>query len=62
MPFGLKDVGATFQCAMNLDFANEKDVFLVVYLDDLVVFSKSDEEHMYHLKTVFKSAENMACR
>jgi len=29
---------------MDLDFANEKDVFLVVYLDDLTVFSKSDEE------------------
>ena len=38
---------------MDLAFANEKDVFLFVYLDDLTVFSKSDEEHMYHLKTVF---------
>jgi len=54
MPFGLKNAGATFQCAMDLDFANEKDVFLVVYLDDSTVFSKSDEEHMYHLKTVFQ--------
>ena len=35
-------------------FANEKDVFLVVYLDDLTVFSKSDEEHMHHLKIVFQ--------
>ena len=54
MPFGLKNAGATFQRAMDLAFANEKDVFLVVYLDDLTVFSKSDEEHMYHLKTVFQ--------
>eukprot|EP00253_Pinus_taeda_P019140 PITA_19140 len=53
MPFGLKNAGATFQRAMDLTFANEKDVFLVVYLDDLMVFPKSDEEHMYHLKTVF---------
>eukprot|EP00253_Pinus_taeda_P027087 PITA_27087 len=35
-------------------FANEKDVFLVVYLDDLTVFSNLDEEHMYHLKIVFQ--------
>lgn len=35
-------------------FANEKDVFLVVYLDDISVFSKSDEEHLYHLKMVFQ--------
>eukprot|EP00253_Pinus_taeda_P013301 PITA_13301 len=54
MTFGLKNVGATFQRAMDLAFANEKDVFLVVYLDDLTVFSKSDEEHMHHLKIVFQ--------
>ena len=54
MPFGLKNAGATFQHAMELAFVNEKDVFLVVYLDDLMVFSKSIEEHMHHLKTVFQ--------
>eukprot|EP00253_Pinus_taeda_P034003 PITA_34003 len=35
MPFSLENADATFQCAMDLAFANEKDVFLVVYLDDL---------------------------
>eukprot|EP00253_Pinus_taeda_P031564 PITA_31564 len=54
MPFGLKNAGATFQWAMDMAFANEKDVFLVVYLDDLTVFSKSDEEHLYHLTMVFQ--------
>ena len=54
MPFGLKIVGATFQRAMDMAFTNEKDVFLVVYLDDLTFFSNSDEEHMYHLKTIFQ--------
>eukprot|EP00253_Pinus_taeda_P013463 PITA_13463 len=54
MPFGLKNAGATFQRAMDMAFANEKDVFLVVYLDDLTVFSNSDEEHLYHLKIVFQ--------
>lgn len=39
---------------MDMAFANEKDVFLVVYLDDLTVFSNSDEEHLYHLKDVFQ--------
>ncbi len=39
---------------MDIAFANEKDVFLVVYLDDLTVFSNSDEEHLYHLKIVFQ--------
>ncbi len=54
MPFGLKNAGATFQRAIDFSFTNEKDVFRVVYLDDLTVFSKSNEEHMYHLKTVFQ--------
>ena len=39
---------------MDIAFANEKDVFLVVYLDDLTIFSNSDEEHLYHLKIVFQ--------
>jgi len=62
IPFSLKNADATFQWAMDLAFANEKDDFLVVYLDDLTVFSKFDEEHMYHLKLSFKSAENMVYR
>jgi len=54
MPFGLKNVGATFQHAMDIAFANEMDVFLVVYLDDLIVFSGSDDEHLHHLRIVFQ--------
>lgn len=54
MPFGLKNAGATFQRVMDIAFTNEKDVFLFVYLDDLTVFSNSDEYHLYHLKIVFQ--------
>jgi len=39
---------------MDIAFTNEKDVFLVVYLYDLTVFSNSDEEHLYHIKIVFQ--------
>ena len=54
MPFRPKNAGATFQRAMEIDFANEKYVFLVVYLDDLTVFSGSDDEHFHHLRVVFQ--------
>lgn len=54
IPFGFKNAGATFQREMDMSFANEKDVFLVVYLDDLKVFYNSNAEHMYHLKTIFQ--------
>jgi len=37
--FGLKNAWATFQQAMEITFANEKNVFLVIYLDDLTIFS-----------------------
>jgi len=59
MSFGLKNAGATFQHAMDITFSNEKDVFLVVYLDDLTIFSNLDEEHLYHLKKKISIAENM---
>jgi hypothetical protein len=54
MPFGLMNAGATFQRAMDIDFIGEKDRFVVIYLDDIIVFSKTDEEHRCHLKKVFQ--------
>lgn len=39
---------------MDTAFAQEKDKILVIYLDDITVFSKSDEEHVTHLQRVFR--------
>jgi len=52
MSFDLEN--ATFQHAMDIAFANEKDVFLVVYLDDVTVFSHSDDEKLHHLRVIFQ--------
>jgi hypothetical protein len=38
---------------MDIAFVGEKDKFVVIYLDDITVFSKSDKEHCHHLKKVF---------
>jgi hypothetical protein len=54
MPFGLMNVGATFQRAMDIAFVGERDKFVVIYLDDLTVFYKTDEEHLMNLKQTFK--------
>lgn len=51
---GLKNAGSTLQRAMDMAFGNDKDVFLVVYLDDLTVYSNSYDEHLHHLKFVFQ--------
>jgi len=53
MPFGLKNAGATFQRAMDIAFEKEIHDFLVIYLDDLTVFSKTDQQHLDHLRQVF---------
>jgi hypothetical protein len=54
MSFGLMNAGATFQRAMDIAFVGERDKFVVIYLDDLTVFSKTDEEHLSHLKQTFE--------
>lgn len=53
MPFGPKNARATFQRAMDIAFSKEIHDFLVIYLDDLTAFSKSDQEHLEHLRQVF---------
>jgi hypothetical protein len=58
IPFGLMNVGSTFHRVMDITFIGETDKFLVIYLDDLTIFSKSDEDHLIHLKKIlfaFKS-------
>lgn len=54
IPFGLMNVGATFQRAMDIAFVEERDKILIIYLDDITMFSKSDEEHVAHLLRVFR--------
>ena len=53
MPFGLMNIGATFRRAMDIAFLEEIGYFIVIYLDDITVFSKIDEEHLAHLRKVF---------
>ncbi len=50
MPFGLMNAGANFQRAMDMDFVGERDKFIVIYLDDMTIFSKSDKDHLNHLR------------
>lgn len=54
MSFNLINAGETFQRAMDIAFMGEHDKFVVVYLDDIKIFSKTDEEHVEHLKLTFE--------
>jgi len=53
IPFGLINAGATFQRDMDIAFAKEIHDFLVEYQDDITVFSKSENEHLDHIRRVF---------
>lgn len=53
MPFGLCNAPATFQRLMNDMFRPYLDEFVVVYLDDILIFSKDKTKHLEHLRIVF---------
>ncbi|WVZ71894.1 hypothetical protein U9M48_020425 [Paspalum notatum var. saurae] len=52
MSFGLTNAPTFFMYMMNSVFMNELDKFVVVFIDDILVYSKSEEEHEEHLRTV----------
>ncbi|GBG89965.1 hypothetical protein CBR_g50055 [Chara braunii] len=52
MPFGLCNAPGTFQHAMNRIFHDYLDKFVIVYLNDILLFSRTVEEHVAHLDKV----------
>ena len=54
MPFGLTNSSAAFMDLMNSVFHEYLDCFVIVFSDDILIFSKSMEEHEEHLRIVFQ--------
>jgi hypothetical protein len=54
VPFGLTNAPVVFMCIMNGIFRNYLNKFVIVFLDDILIYSKSEEEHEHHLKLVLQ--------
>ena len=54
MPFGLTNAPTTFQCLMQSCLGNLHLQYCIIYLDDIIVFSKTPEEHLVTLRAVFE--------
>lgn len=55
MPFGLKNAPSTFQKLMTAEvLVGMVQEFVQVYLDDIIVYSNTAEEHLYHVRLVFE--------
>ena len=54
MPFGLTNAPPTFQRAMNKIFKEYIDEFMNIYIGDVVIYSKTFEEHLQHIEKVLK--------
>ena len=60
MPYGLRNAAATFQRFMDNLFMNCEFVF--VYLDDILIFSETEEQHLEHLEIVLKILQQNGLR
>lgn len=54
LPFGLTNAPATFMTLMNDVFREEMDTFVIIYLDDILVFSPNEEQHLIDLERVLQ--------
>ena len=54
MPFGLTNAPAAFQRFINDIFSDLLDISVIVYLDDVLIFSDNEEIHKEHIKEVFR--------
>ena len=58
MPFGLTNAPAVFMCLMNNFMHKYLNMFWVMFIDDILIYSKYEEEHKEHLKIVLQELQD----
>ncbi len=62
MPFGLTNAPATFQRAVDILLSGVNWQFCLVYLDDIIVYSKSEEDQIHHVGEVLSTLRKAGLR
>src|SRR5438045_7209189 len=62
MPFGLCNAPATFQRIMNKVLGDSIHKYVMVYFDDVIIYSKSFEEHLRHIEDVLNRIRRVNLR
>src|SRR3954464_15282953 len=57
LPFGLTNAPATFQILMNDVFRGMLDEYVIIYLDDILIFSNTYGDHLKHLEDVLSAPQ-----
>jgi hypothetical protein len=58
MSFGLTNAPAYFMYLMNSVFMPELDKFVMIFIDGILIYSKSEEEHARHLHVILQQLQN----
>ena len=61
MSFRLTNAPAVFMDLMNRVFRDFPDQFVIVFIDDILVYLKNEKDHKMHLRLVCKGLENISC-
>ena len=62
MPFGLTNAPASFQSLVNDTLRPYLDIFCTAYLDDIIIYSDTLEEHIEHIRKVLKALRSKDLR
>jgi Reverse transcriptase (RNA-dependent DNA polymerase)/RNase H-like domain found in reverse transcriptase/Integrase zinc binding domain/Chromo (CHRromatin Organisation MOdifier) domain/gag-polyprotein putative aspartyl protease len=62
MPFGLTNAPATFQALVNNVLRNYLDIFVIAYMDDILVYSENETDHVAHVQTVLRALDKAHLR